>query len=160
VTAPVTIRDAFAGDREFLVRCNCAMALETEALSLDPHVVSAGVAAALADSRHGFYLVAEQHDEPAGCLLVTTEWSDWRNGAWWWFQSVYVLPSARRQGVFRSLQAEVVRRARCTPGVIGLRLYVERDNRAAQAAYAELGLHETAYRMFERGLGDGDDDDA
>jgi GNAT superfamily N-acetyltransferase len=107
----------------------------------------------LADPQRGFYLVAEQAANAVGCLLVTREWSDWRNGDWWWLQSVYVTPAARRTGVFRALHAEVARRARTTEGVVGLRLYVERDNHAAQATYAALGLVETHYRLLERAGG-------
>jgi ribosomal protein S18 acetylase RimI-like enzyme len=82
-------------------------------------------------------------------LLVTTEWSDWRNGVFWWIQSVYVQPEARRQGVFRALYAEVERRARVAGDVCGLRLYVAQDNAAARATYNALGMHETPYRMYE-----------
>ena len=84
-----------------------------------------------------------------GSLLVTYEWSDWRNGAWWWIQSVYVMPDARRGGVFRSLHGEVAKRARATHDVIGLRLYVEQHNERAQATYRGLGMQRTHYQLFE-----------
>jgi GNAT superfamily N-acetyltransferase len=148
----ITIRNAERKDIPFLVECNAAMALETEHKTLDREVLARGVTAVFDDPRRGFYLVAEHEGEPAGCLLMTYEWSDWRNGDWWWFQSVYVVPAGRRAGVFRALYAEVERRARATPDVIGLRLYVERDNVRAQRTYASLGMEEEAYRMYARGF--------
>jgi len=146
------IRSADPEDIPFLVECNAAMALETEHKTLDRQVLTRGVAAVFDDPRRGFYLIAERDGAQAGCLLITYEWSDWRNGNWWWFQSVYVVPAARRSGLFRALYAEVERRARAAPDAIGLRLYVERDNVRAQRTYASLGMEEEAYRMFARGF--------
>ncbi len=148
-TAP-RIRDATSADIDLLVQFNAAMARETEAKTLDPMVVQAGVAAVLAEPRRGFYLIAEHAGEIAGCLMITYEWSDWRNGDWWWLQSVYVHPDCRRAGVFRALYAEVERRAGLGTGVAGVRLYVERDNSRAQGTYASLGMSETHYRMYEK----------
>lgn len=150
MTDAIHLRDATRADIPFLVESNAAMALETEHKTLDTQVLARGVAAVFDNPRRGFYLIAECNGAPAGCLLITYEWSDWRNGDWWWFQSVYVVPAARRGGVFRALYAEVERRARATPDVIGLRLYVERDNVRAQNTYASLGMEEEAYRMFAR----------
>jgi GNAT superfamily N-acetyltransferase len=148
----IRIRLAQAADAADIVRFNAAMAIETEHRKLDDAVLRAGVDAALADDRHGFYLVAESAGSVVACLLITYEWSDWRNGQWWWLQSVYVQEEFRRHGVFRALYAEVERRVRASPGAIGLRLYVERDNRRAQATYATLGMHETDYRLYEKRL--------
>lgn len=148
----ITIRDSARVDIPHLVEWNAAMARETEGKTLDRDVLARGVAAVFDDPRRGFYLVAERDGEPVGCLLITFEWSDWRNGDWWWLQSVYVVSNARRGGVFRALYAEVERRARAAPGVIGLRLYVERDNARAQKTYAALGMDEELYRMFRRGF--------
>ena len=125
------------------------MAQETEGKVLDPGTMRAGVDAVIADARHGFYLVAEISGVNAGCLMVTYEWSDWRNGQWWWLQSVYVPEDFRRRGVFRLLHAEAERRARATAGVIGLRLYVERENANAQSTYTRLGMHDSGYRLYE-----------
>ncbi|HJU08663.1 MAG TPA: N-acetyltransferase [Rhodanobacteraceae bacterium] len=147
---PTNIRDATPADIDFLVECNAAMALETEHKTLDRDVLTRGTRAVFDYPRRGFYLIAERDGENVGCLLITFEWSDWRNGDWWWFQSVYVVPQARRSGIFRALYAEVERRARTTPQVIGLRLYVERDNEHAQRTYESLGMEEEAYRMFAR----------
>lgn len=150
MTDTLAIRDAVRGDIPFLVDCNLAMAWETERRRLARGVLEAGVGALFERPARGFYLVATRAGQALGCLLVTHEWSDWRNGDWWWLQSVHVLPEARRGGVFRALYAEVERRARAAPGVVGLRLYVERDNARAQATYRALGMHEQAYRVYER----------
>jgi len=144
------VRNASRADIDFLVECNAAMALETEHKTLDREVLARGTHALFDDPRRGFYLVAERNGERVGCLLVTFEWSDWRDGDWWWFQSVYVVPQARRCGVFRAMYAEVEGRARVTPRVIGLRLYVERKNSRAQRTYLTLGMEEEPYTMFAR----------
>jgi len=148
----IKIRDATRADIPHLVEWSTAMARETEAKTLDRDVLARGVGAVFDDPRRGFYLVAERNGEKVGCLLITFEWSDWRNGDWWWLQSVYVISNARRGGVFRAMYAEVERCARTAPGVIGLRLYVERDNARALKAYAALGMDEEPYRMFRRGF--------
>lgn len=145
-----TVRDATFADLPFLVDCNLAMALETEQRALERDVLERGVGAVLDRAERGFYLIAERGGGPLGCLLVTREWSDWRNGEWWWLQSVYVTAPARRSGVFRALHAEVARRAAQAADVIGLRLYVERDNARAQATYASIGMQQTVYRLYER----------
>lgn len=143
-----TIRPATRADLAHLVDWNRAMAAETEAKNLDRATLEAGVAAVFDDARRGFYLVAEESARAVGGLLVTFEWSDWRNGAFWWLQSVYVEPSARGRGVFHALYASVETRARAA-GAVGLRLYVERDNHRAQAVYAARGMAPTAYHLYE-----------
>lgn len=126
-----------------------AMAAETEDKPLDPAVVLAGVEGLLARPEHGFYLVARRGDAVAGSLMVTPEWSDWRGGFFWWIQSVYVDPAHRRQGVYRALHDAVQARARDDGHVIGIRLYVERENEGARAVYRRLGMDETGYRLYE-----------
>jgi GNAT superfamily N-acetyltransferase len=101
--------------------------------------------------QRGFYLVAECDGVASGCLLVTYEWSDWRCGDFWWIQSVYVTPPARRRGVFRALYADVERRAHAA-GAVGLRLYVETGNGRAQATYERLGMQRCHYHMYETPL--------
>ena len=144
---------AVAADAAALAEFNQAMALETEGRSLDPQTLRRGVEAALHDPHHGFYVVADTGCEIAGALLVTYEWSDWRNGWFWWIQSVYVRPEHRRRGIYRMLHGFVRDRARSAGDVVGLRLYVERDNTSAQHTYAALGMTETPYRMYEELLG-------
>src|SRR5262245_39076988 len=117
------------------------MALETEGRELDAERVHAGVSAVFADPGRGTYYLALRGEEPLGALLITHEWSDWRNGVFWWIQSVYVVPSSRRQGVFRELYRSVLERARSSPDVCGLRLYVDQENRSAQQVYLDLGMH-------------------
>jgi ribosomal protein S18 acetylase RimI-like enzyme len=155
------IRPAEVADAALLARWAQAMALETEHKQLDGATVTAGVAAGLADPMKARYFIAMQ-DAPLagretigsaiGTLMLTREWSDWRNGDWWWIQSVYVAPAHRRQGVFAALYRHVEQLARATPGVVGLRLYVERDNVRAQATYATLGMVDAGYRIFESHL--------
>ena len=149
---PVRARLAVAGDAVTLAGFNQAMALETETKVLADAAVLPGVEAVLRDAGHGFYVVADTGREVVGSLLVTYEWSDWRNGRIWWIQSVYVHPGHRRRGVYRALHEFVRVRARSTGGVVGLRLYVERDNAAAQRTYAALGMLETPYLVYEETL--------
>ena len=125
------------------------MALETEGMVLAEDVVGPGVKAVLADDSLGFYLVAEIDGQPAGQLMVTFEWSDWRNGLWWWIQSVYVRPEFRRRGVYSALHRHVAEAARAAGGACGLRLYVEQENTAAQKVYESLDMYRTRYHMYE-----------
>jgi GNAT superfamily N-acetyltransferase len=148
--ASLLIRAARDDDAETLAAFNAAMALETEGKRLLPQVVLAGVRRLLAEPALGFYLVAEADGVVAGGLMVTTEWSDWRNGRFWWIQSVYVRPAWRRRGVFRALYEYVNSAATAQPDVCGLRLYVEHENRSAQATYSNLGMAQTDYRLFEQ----------
>jgi GNAT superfamily N-acetyltransferase len=146
------LRQATLLDVPFLVDSNAAMAFATEHKTLDRDVLRKGIEAVFADARRGFYLIAERGATEVGCLLVTFEWSDWRNGDWWWIQSVYVIEAARRSGVFRTLYAEVERRARAVEGVVGLRLYVEQENVTALATYAALGMEDAGYRLLQSGF--------
>lgn len=150
--AAIDTRAATLDDLDFLVHCNQQMAQETEHLALDRTRLQAGVHAVLSDPSRGFYRIAENQNERAGCLMITYEWSDWRNAWWWWIQSVYVTPSQRRTGVFSTLYRHVLHDAQQRSDVCGLRLYVERDNQHAQATYARLGMVESHYRMFEQAL--------
>jgi ribosomal protein S18 acetylase RimI-like enzyme len=149
-TMPPAVRRATPADAPVLVDFNCRMAEETEGKPLHPAVIGPGVAAVLADPHKGLYFVAEESGSVVGQMMVTFEWSDWRNGWLWWVQSVYVLPEARRRGVFRALYDDVHQTASRTPGVVGLRLYVEQDNHAAQETYRRLGMERTGYLVFEK----------
>jgi ribosomal protein S18 acetylase RimI-like enzyme len=148
----VTVRTATTEDADLLARFNAAMAEETEDKVLDPDTVRAGVQGMLDDPSRGFYLVAVRAEQIVGSLMVTTEWSDWRNGTFWWIQSVYVRPEARRTGVYTDLHRAVHKRAADDEEVCGLRLYVDRDNEAARETYRALGMTETSYRMYEEML--------
>ncbi len=150
---PPLVRPARQEDAPRLVAGNVAMALETEGRQLDPQHIVPGVAAVLRDPAKGHYFVAEVAGALVGQLLVTSEWSDWRNGTFWWIQSVYVWPGYRGRGVYKALHDWVEARARADPTVCGLRLYVERANARAQAVYQRHGMHCTGYRLFEIDFG-------
>lgn len=147
----ITIRTATRDDIAHIAQWNVSMALETERKVLEPDVIERGVTAVFDEPRRGFYLVAERAGEPAGCLLITYEWSDWRAGDFWWIQSVYVVESARREGVFRQLYEDAKQRAKQS-GAVGLRLYVETENERAQRTYAGLGMERCHYFMYEAEL--------
>lgn len=145
----IACRIAKVDDTSVLVEFNRAMALETESKVLDPSVLWQGVAALLENSDLGFYVVAEYDGGVAGALMVTTEWSDWRNGVFWWIQSVYVRPEFRRRGIYRRLYQFVKDMAAEDSSVCGFRLYVAQDNVAAQEVYKTLGMSPTHYWIFE-----------
>jgi ribosomal protein S18 acetylase RimI-like enzyme len=147
------IRRATPADAGTLVEFNAAMALETEQKTLDRAVLTAGVTGLLQHPDYGFYVVAATDaGEVVGCLMITYEWSDWRNGLFWWVQSVYVTPAQRGQGVYRSLYEQVKHSAQASGTACGFRLYVEEHNDAAQATYRRLGMERTHYLMFEETL--------
>lgn len=146
----IQIRPAGAADIETVVDFNHAMALETEGKELSRSLLRSGVAAAIETADLARYFLAVDGDEVVGQLMVTTEWSDWRNGSVWWIQSVYVRPDQRRRGVFRSLYRYVERLAEQTPSVVGLRLYVEHQNSVAQQTYRGLGMLDSGYVVYER----------
>jgi ribosomal protein S18 acetylase RimI-like enzyme len=147
---PLAIRRATPADAPVVVEFNRRLAEETEGVVLDLALLRAGVASALADPAKTLYFVAEDEGVVVGQLALTYEWSDWRNGWIWWIQSVYVCAEARRRGVFRALYEHVHDLARRDPGVIGLRLYVEHENHAAQETYRRLGMERTRYLVLER----------
>ncbi|HUU04099.1 MAG TPA: GNAT family N-acetyltransferase [Myxococcota bacterium] len=148
----VEIRRANSGDAAAIVAFNRAMAKETEDRVLDETVLLAGVRAVMNDPAKGFYLLAERRGSVVGQLMVTSEWSDWRNADFWWIQSVYVEPSHRRQGIFRALYAYLYAEARKREGICGIRLYAERENKSAHAVYLALGMQPARYQMFELDL--------
>jgi len=131
---------------------NLRLAEETEDLRLDPACVREGVDGVLKDTVKGTYFLAEVDRTVAGQLMITFEWSDWRNGSIWWLQSVYVKPEYRRQGVFRALFGHVVALAANRPGVWGLRLYMHSGNVRARQTYERVGMRQTHYEVFELDL--------
>ena len=146
----IRVRNATPADAELFAGFNAAMALETEDKVLDPERLLSGVQGIFEEPGRGRYFVATgEADVPVGGCLVTYEWSDWRAGDFWWLQSVYVRPEMRGKGVFRALYDHIVALAKNTPGVCGLRLYVESENRRAQAVYEAVGMGESHYRLFE-----------
>jgi|SoiMethySBSTD1v2_1073268.scaffolds.fasta_scaffold145958_4 ribosomal protein S18 acetylase RimI-like enzyme len=145
----LTIRRAETGDRAVVAEFNRRLAWETEHKRLDPAVLDRGVARLLSDPARGFYLLAESGGEVVGQLLATFEWSDWRDGWFWWVQSVFVREDHRRSGVFRALYADLVSRAQAARDVVGMRLYVEEQNARAQATYEQMGLKKAGYFVRE-----------
>ncbi len=143
------VRIATKSDVPDLVSFNQAMALETEGKHLDDAVLSKGVSAVFEDAKKGFYVVAEENGIIIGGLMVTTEWSDWRNGWFWWIQSVFIRPEGRGQGIYRKLYQFVKEMAGEHESVCGFRLYVENENKNAQAVYEKLGMEKTYYLMYE-----------
>ena len=145
----MNIRLAEKGDIQALVGFNQAMALETEDKKLEAEVLTPGVAAVFEDANKGFYIVAEDEGSVVGGLLITYEWSDWRNKWFWWIQSVYILPEFRGRSIYRGMYAFVKELAEERGGVCGFRLYVEKANVHAQTVYEQLGMHESHYLAYE-----------
>jgi ribosomal protein S18 acetylase RimI-like enzyme len=146
----ISIRPALLADVPLLAQWAKAMAFETEQKILADEDIFPGVRRAIEQEGLAHYFIAELSDRPAGCLMLTYEWSDWRNGLWWWIQSVYIDPECRRQGVYRALYAHVQALAENDADVQGIRLYVEKENRTAQQTYLSLGMHDSHYRVFEQ----------
>jgi GNAT superfamily N-acetyltransferase len=147
----IVVRRAGPADAARVTAWNLRLAKESEDIDLDPAVLGPGVAAALADPARSLYWIASCDGRPAGQVMVTFEWSDWRNGFLWWLQSVFVEAECRGRGVFRALLDEVAREASAA-GARGLRLYVYDDNAAAREVYAKLGFRDARYRVLERPL--------
>lgn len=145
----IAIRNATMTDASILAGNNSLMAEETEGRTLDPDIIGPGVEALLADPGKGRYWVAESGGQIVGQVMVTYEWSDWRNGMLWWIQSVYIARAFRRKGVFSALYHHVESLAAAKPDVCGLRLYVEDNNRKAQQTYEALGMVKPSYVVME-----------
>ncbi|WFN35584.1 GNAT family N-acetyltransferase [Methanogenium sp. S4BF] len=152
--AGLQIRVAVPADGDVIAARNCDMAYETEGRMLDPETAKHGALSLLKDPAKGWYLVAEYNGKVVGQCMITREWSDWRNGHYWWIQSVYIVPECRRTGVFSALYAWISGEAHRRPDVAGLRLYVEEENWAAREAYRSLGMKHAAYVMYEDIFGD------
>lgn len=145
----MNIRLAHREDTDALVEFNHAMAVETEGKRLDREVLRPGVEAVFEDENKGFYVVATEGNAIVGGLMVTYEWSDWRNAWFWWIQSVYIKPDARGQGLYRKMYEFVKERAEDEGNVCGFRLYVETENDHAQRVYDGVGMTRSHYVMFE-----------
>ncbi|HLN55195.1 MAG TPA: GNAT family N-acetyltransferase [Bacteroidales bacterium] len=144
----INIRKAKPSDAETIIDFQQRMAWETERITLDPDTLRKGVHAVFTNINCGQYWVAEDDAIIIASLLITYEWSDWRNSNVWWFQSVYVLPALRRQGIFRAMYMRIKSEAE-KQGVAGLRLYVETTNYSAQQTYEAMGMESRHYKMYE-----------
>jgi ribosomal protein S18 acetylase RimI-like enzyme len=151
VSEDIVIRQARLEDADILIRFSAAMAWETERRELDRERLRQGTLAVFDRADRGTFYVAEHRPGHVviGQCLITYEWSDWRNAQFWWIQSVYVDPQWRRRGVYRRLHDSIRQRAQTTPGVCGIRLYVEQNNMTAQDAYRRAGLRRSGYLIFE-----------
>jgi ribosomal protein S18 acetylase RimI-like enzyme len=143
------VRRAVPADAGAIAGFNIALARETEQVALDPDRIDAGVRSLIADPSKGFYIVAGVDGIIAGQLMITYEWSDWRNGNFWWIQSVYVAPQYRRSGIFSLLYRTIEEEARRSSGVCGTRLCVHRHNAIAQKIYEKLGMTKSKYELME-----------
>jgi ribosomal protein S18 acetylase RimI-like enzyme len=145
----IEIRKGRLSDLERIVELQLLMAQETEGIELDRDVVSRGVQGVFQEQARGTYWVAEEKDELLGVLLVIPEWSDWRNGTVLWVLSLYVIPQARRRGVFKKLYLNLKKQVEQSPELMGLRLYVDKTNKPAQEVYERLGMSKEHYELYE-----------
>jgi GNAT superfamily N-acetyltransferase len=149
----LSVRLALPSDVSVIAEFNAAMAKETEGIELNRDRLQKGVEALFTDPSKGLYYIAESDGKIAGQLMITYEWSDWRNATFWWIQSVYVRQEYRRQGVFHALYRSIETIARTHGDVCGIRLYVEKENDRAQKTYEALGMKHSHYEMMEMELG-------
>ena len=144
-----SIRKAEHKDLAVLADFQCALALESENVTLNRPVLEAGLTALLNDPTKGIYYLAEEAGQAVGCHLITYEWSDWRNGMVLWLQSVYVCQSHRGKGVFRKMYDNLVTMVQQDKGLTGLRLYVDKTNTSAQKVYEAMGMDGSHYTVYE-----------
>jgi len=145
----IKVRTTTLADAAIISECNQLMAMETENKKLPADVISSGVTRLMQKPEYGFYLIAEIETQIAGTCMVTKEWSDWRDGLFWWVQSVYVKKQYRKQGVYTAMYNKIQSLAAAEPDVYGFRLYVEKDNLIAQKTYEALGMKATDYLLYE-----------
>ncbi len=145
----VQIRIATEEDKDFIAAFQMKMAKETENLALDAETLNEGVLRVLRDPEKGKYFVADDNGRVVASLLITYEWSDWRNKWVWWIQSVFVLPEYRQKGVFKALYLHIKTWAQRDAEVAGIRLYVDKTNKKAIEVYRRLGMNGEHYRLFE-----------
>lgn len=145
----IIVRRAEPSEAGRIIRFQQSMAMETEGKTLDESLVGSGVRAVFAAPDKGFYIVAESGGKVVGSLLITYEWSDWRNATFWWIQSVFVDADHRRRGVYTAMHDHVLTQARESEDICGVRLYVERSNHIAQQTYKSLGMDHSHYDLYE-----------
>ncbi len=143
------IRRAVRDDVSTIVGFNQSMAMETEGKSLDSGTLTSGVEAVFDNPEHGFYIVCDIDGKASACLMITYEWSDWRNGLFWWIQSVYVKKEFRGSGLFKSMYNYIKTLVDKDKSIAGIRLYVDDDNILAQNVYRRVGMQKSHYKMFE-----------
>ena len=144
------VSKAQKSDIPAIIQFNINMAMETENKKLDKQTVTRGVNKVFSSPSLGYYIIVKDSSGILGCLMITYEWSDWRNGLFWWIQSVYVKKEYRRKGVFRKMYNFIHEKAISDTTCTGIRLYVENNNSVAQNVYNNLGMVETHYKLFEK----------
>jgi len=145
----IKIRKAKSGDSERIVELQLKMARETEGLELDRDIAAMGVRGVFQQPARGTYWVAEEKGKILGTLLAIPEWSDWRNGTVLWIHSLYVVPEARGRGVFKKLYLSLTKQVMESPELVGLRLYVDKQNKSAQKIYEKMGMSRDHYELYE-----------
>jgi len=150
----ISVREANRGDLDTIIGFQMAMALETESLELDRDILKLGVNNVLDDPSKALYFIAEEDGNNLGMLMITLEWSDWRNGWVWWIQSVYTAPEYRKRGVYKLLYEHIRSLVRQSDNIRGIRLYVDKRNIAAQKVYTSLGMNGEHYSTYEWMVGD------
>lgn len=145
----IEIRAAKADDSDLIIDFQLKMAYETEKIRLDRNVLQQGVKAVFGHSNNGRYFIAELDGEACASLMITYEWSDWRNRNIWWIQSVYVKPEARRKGVYAAMYAHIKNLVQADPTIGGIRLYVDKNNTPAQQTYSKMDMNGDHYQVFE-----------
>lgn len=144
-----TIRLARKDDLAIIVAFNRAMAAETEDVVLNIETLEAGVNNLFEDQKLGFYIVGEINSQVRSCLMITYEWSDWRNGLFWWIQSVYVDPGFRKKGLYKEMYKFIKTKVDQDKSIAGIRLYVDENNSVAKHVYNHLGMNKSNYELFE-----------
>jgi len=147
----IIIREACESDLSSLVEYNLALAKETENLDLNKDTLRLGIQNSFA-LQGCHYFVAETEGNVVGQTMITSEWSDWRNGTIWWMQSVYVHPSYRKQGVFSKIFKHIETIAKKKSTIQSLRLYVMQNNQAGLKTYQSVGMNNTGYLVYEKPL--------
>jgi ribosomal protein S18 acetylase RimI-like enzyme len=145
----IIVRDANAQDKQAIIDFQMEMALETETLKLDRDILTQGVSSVLSDNNRARYFIAESDRMAVGMLMITYEWSDWRNGWVWWIQSVYTKPGFRKMGIYKMLYDHVKGLVNASDNIRGLRLYVDKRNVPAQKVYESLGMSGEHYTTYE-----------
>ena len=145
----ISIRKAVNTDANTIADFQISMAMETEGLALDRNVLIKGIDALLADPSKGYYYLILVDEKPVGSLMITFEWSDWRNGNIWWIQSVFIEKDFRGQGLFRTMYDSIKAEVSADPDICALRLYVFKDNQHAKAVYKAIGMTGDHYEIFE-----------
>jgi len=145
----ISIQKAIPDNIELLIDFQQRLAFETENVKLDSETLRRGMKAMFDDPAKGIYYIARDGSEIIGCHMITYEWSDWRNGTVWWLQSVYVIESHRKKGVFKMMYENLINIIRLDPQIVGLRLYADKTNTRALKVYEAMGMDGSHYTVFE-----------